>query len=237
MPDPFTTTTNPPTPHGTHVACIMDGNGRWAKRRGLPRTAGHTAGEKTLAEIVRAAAKRNVAYLTVFGFSTENWVRPPSEVRHILGLHRRLFGRIDELNANNVRVNWIGRPFDEPGARTPAPVQKAIRDAINDTKHNTGMVLTVAFDYGSRVEIARAAQRAQTKRPSKEINADAITAELYAPELPPVDVLVRTSGETRISNFLLWQAASARVYFTDCSWPDFGATQLDEALALLITTR
>ena len=237
MPDPFTTTTNPPTPHGTHVACIMDGNGRWAKRRGLPRTAGHTAGEETLAEIVRAAAKRNVAYLTVFGFSTENWVRPPSEVRHILGLHRRLFGRIDELNANNVRVNWIGRPFDEPGARTPAPVQKAIRDAINDTKHNTGMVLTVAFDYGSRVEIARAAQRAQTKRPSKEINADAITAELYAPELPPVDVLVRTSGETRISNFLLWQAASARVYFTDCSWPDFGATQLDEALALLITTR
>ena len=237
MPDPFTTATNPPTPHGTHVACIMDGNGRWAKRRGLPRTAGHTAGEETLAEIVRAAAKRNVAYLTVFGFSTENWVRPPSEVRHILGLHRRLFGRIDELNANNVRVNWIGRPFDEPGARTPAPVQKAIRDAINDTNHNTGMVLTVAFDYGSRVEIARAAQRAQTKRPSKEINADAITAELYAPELPPVDVLVRTSGETRISNFLLWQAASARVYFTDCSWPDFGATQLDEALALLTTTR
>ena len=237
MPDPITTATNPPTPHGTHVACIMDGNGRWAKRRGLPRTAGHTAGEETLAEIVRAAAKRNVAYLTVFGFSTENWVRPPSEVRHILGLHRRLFGRIDELNANNVRVNWIGRPFDEPGARTPAPVQKAIRDAINDTKHNTGMVLTVAFDYGSRVEIARAAQRAQTKRPSKEINADAITAELYAPELPPVDVLVRTSGETRISNFLLWQAASARVYFTDCSWPDFGATQLDEALALLTTTR
>ena len=224
-------------PHSTHVACIMDGNGRWAKRRGLPRTAGHTAGEETLAEIVRAAAKRNVAYLTVFGFSTENWVRPPSEVRHILGLHRRLFGRIDELNANNVRVNWIGRPFDEPGARTPAPVQKAIRDAINDTKHNTGMVLTVAFDYGSRVEIARAAQRAQMKQASAEVNADAITAELYAPELPPVDVLVRTSGETRISNFLLWQAASARVYFTDCSWPDFGATQLDEALALLTTTR
>jgi undecaprenyl diphosphate synthase len=237
MPDPFTTTTKAPMPHGTHVACIMDGNGRWAKRRGLPRTAGHTAGEETLAEIVRAAAKRNVAYLTVFGFSTENWVRPPSEVRHILGLHRRLFGRIDELNANNVRVHWIGRPFDEPGARTPAPVQKAIRDAINDTKHNTGMVLTVAFDYGSRVEIARAAQRAQIKRPGKEINADAIDAELYAPELPPVDVLVRTSGETRISNFLLWQAANARVYFTDCSWPDFSATQLDEALALLTATR
>jgi undecaprenyl diphosphate synthase len=237
MPDLASTTSITAALRGTHVACIMDGNGRWAKRRGLPRTAGHTAGEETLAEIVRAAAKRNVAYLTVFGFSTENWVRPPSEVRHILGLHRRLFGRIDELNANNVRVNWIGRPFDEPGARTPAPVQKAIRDAINDTKHNTGMVLTVAFDYGSRVEIARAAQRAQTKRPGKEINADAIAVELYAPDLSPVDVLVRTSGETRISNFLLWQAATARVYFTDCSWPDFGAAQLDEALALLTTTR
>ena len=237
MPDPLTSTTKAPTPRGTHVACIMDGNGRWAKRRGLPRTAGHTAGEETLAEIVRAAAQRNVAYLTVFGFSTENWVRPPTEVRHILGPHRRLFGRMDELNPNNVRVNWIGRPFDEPGARTPAPVQKAIRDAINDTKHNTGMVLTVAFDYGSRVEIARAAQRAKTKQASAEVSLDAIAAELYAPELPPVDVLVRTSGETRISNFLLWQAASARVYFTDCSWPDFGATQLDEALALLTTTR
>lgn len=233
MSDPDTSTTNAPTPRGIHVACIMDGNGRWAKRRGLPRTAGHTAGEETLADIVRAAAHRSVGYLTVFGFSTENWVRPPSEVRHILGLHRRLFGRIEELNANNVRVNWIGRPFDEPDARTPAPVQKAIREAINDTKHNTGMVLTVAFDYGSRVEIARAAQRAQTKRTSTEIPAGAIATELYAPDLPPVDVLVRTSGETRISNFLLWQAASARVYFTDCSWPDFGATQLDEALALL----
>jgi len=238
MPDLASTTSKTAAPRGTHVACIMDGNGRWAKRRGLPRTAGHTAGEETLAEIVRAAAQRDVAYLTVFGFSTENWVRPPSEVRHILGLHRRLFGRIEELNANNVRINWIGRPFDEPGARTPAPVQKSIRDAINDTKHNTGMVLTVAFDYGSRLEIARAAQRAKTASTSEMlapvfIEPDAIAGELYAPELPPVDVLVRTSGETRISNFLLWQAANARVYFTDCSWPDFGATQLDEALALL----
>ncbi len=210
-----------------HVACIMDGNGRWAKRRGLPRTAGHTAGEEALAAVVRAAAQRNVGWLTVFGFSTENWVRPPSEIRHILGLHRKLFGRIDELNANNVRVNWIGRPFDEPGARTPSSVQKAIVQAIDDTKHNTGMVLTVAFDYGSRAEIARAARRASAA------SIPAITAELYDSALPPVDVLIRTSGESRISNFLLWQSARARVYFTDCSWPDFGATQLDEALALV----
>ncbi|MFZ9771737.1 MAG: polyprenyl diphosphate synthase, partial [Ilumatobacteraceae bacterium] len=218
-----------------HVACIMDGNGRWAKRRGLPRTAGHTAGEETLATVVREAARRNVGWLTVFGFSTENWVRPPSEVRHILGLHRKLFGRIDELNANNVRVRWIGRPFDEPGSRTPAPIQKAIRDAIRDTSHNTGMVLTVAFDYGSRAEIARAARLAAVDAASSggTISPAAIARHLYDPELPPVDVLVRTSGETRISNFLLWQARQARVFFTDAAWPDFGADELDAALALV----
>lgn len=216
---------------GVHVACIMDGNGRWAKRRGLPRTAGHTAGEEALANIVRGAAERGVGWLTVFGFSTENWVRPPSEVRHILGLHRKLFGRIEELNANNVRVNWIGRPFDEPGSRTPKTVQTAIANAIADTAHNTGMVLTVAFDYGSRAEIARAAMRA-TRR-SKSVSTLGLQNELYDPNLPPVDVLVRTSGETRISNFLLWQSAHARVYFADCSWPDFSPSHLDEALALL----
>ena len=215
-----------------HIACIMDGNGRWAKRRGLPRTAGHTAGEEALATVVREASQRGIGWLTVFGFSTENWVRPPSEVRHILGLHRKLFGRIEELNANNVRVNWIGRPFDEPGSRTPANVQKAIREAIEDTRHNTGMVLTVAFDYGSRAEIARAAQRAAADSGQSSITPSDIARHLYDPTLPPVDVLVRTSGETRISNFMLWQAAAARVFFTDCSWPDFGGRQLDDAIAL-----
>ena len=160
-------------------------------------------------------------------------------VRHILGLHRKLFSRIEELNANNVRVNWIGRPFDEPGSRTPGNVQKSIRQAIEDTKHNTGMVLTVAFDYGSRAEIARAAKHARRASIASASGtvAGAITphqleAHLYDPNLPPVDVLVRTSGETRISNFMLWQSAGARVYFTDCSWPDFGAAEIDEAIAL-----
>lgn len=213
-----------------HVACIMDGNGRWARRRGLPRTAGHTAGEEALASVVREAASRGIGWLTVFGFSTENWVRPPSEIRHILGLHRKLFGRIEELNANNVRINWIGRPFDEPGSRTPPNVQKAIRQAIEDTRHNSGMVLTVAFDYGSRAEIVRAASRAMEQG---EVSIDAVSRNLYDPSLPPVDVLVRTSGETRVSNFLLWQAAGARVLFTDCSWPDFGARELDAAIALV----
>ncbi len=226
------TMTDSSTNRGLHVACIMDGNGRWAKRRGLPRTAGHTAGEEALANVVREASRRGVGWLTVFGFSTENWVRPPSEVKHILGLHRKLFGRIEELNANNVRVNWIGRPFDETGSRTPRNVQKAIRQAIEDTRHNTGMVLTVAFDYGSRAEIARAARRAVSRGAG---SVEGIDSELYDSSLPPVDVLVRTSGETRISNFLLWQAAGARVYFTDCSWPDFGGQQLDEAIALTKT--
>lgn len=229
---------------GLHVACIMDGNGRWAKRRGLPRTAGHTAGEEALATVVREAARRGVGYLTVFGFSTENWVRPPAEVRHILGLHRKLFGRIDELNHNNVRVNWIGRPFDEPGSRTPGSVQKAIAKAIDDTKHNTGMVLTVAFDYGSRSEIARAARRTAEQAPAhgdesgprEGFSVAAISRNMYDASLPPVDVLVRTSGESRISNYLLWQSTQARVYFTDVSWPDFSAHHLDEALALVASS-
>ena len=209
----------------------MDGNGRWARRRGLPRTAGHTAGEETLAEVVRLAAKRKVDYLTVFGFSTENWVRPKAEVRHILSLHRRLFGRVDELNANNVRVNWIGRPFDEPGSKTPAFVQRAIRQAIEDTRQNTGMVLTVAFDYGSRAELLRAAQHGRTEQ--DPVTAESIRKHLYSPELPPVDLLIRTSGESRISNFLLWQIAGARLYLTERSWPDFDVIELDAALALL----
>ena len=168
----------------------MDGNGRWARKRGLPRTAGHTAGEESLADVVRAASKREVAYLTVFGFSTENWVRPRAEVRHILGLHKKLFGRIAELNENNVRVNWIGRPFDEPGSRTPLYVQRAIRKAIDDTKTNTGMVLTVAFDYGSRSELTRAAKRIVASQ--TELTPANLQLNLYDASLPPVDVLVRT---------------------------------------------
>jgi len=214
----------------------MDGNGRWAKRRGLPRTAGHTAGEENLADVVRIASARGVGHLTVFGFSTENWVRPKAEVRHILSLHKRLFGRIEELNANNVRINWIGRPFDEPGARTPAFVERAIRQAIADTATNTGMVLTVAFDYGSRAELLRAAQQCANNSSSGEpITTDAVQSRLYSSEMPDVDLLIRTSGESRISNFMLWQIAKAKVYFTERSWPDLDAVEFDAALALLRT--
>ena len=225
-----------PSPQGPHVACIMDGNGRWARRRGLPRTAGHTAGEENLAAVVRIASARGVGHLTVFGFSTENWVRPKAEVRHILSLHKRLFGRVEELNANNVRINWIGRPFDEPGARTPAFVQRAIRQAIADTATNTGMVLTVAFDYGSRAELLRAAQQCANNISSSEpITTAAVQSRLYSSEMPDVDLLIRTSGESRISNFMLWQIAKAKVYFTERSWPDLDAAEFDAALALLRT--
>ena len=192
---------------------------------------GHTAGEENLAEVVRACVARGVGWLTVFGFSTENWVRPRAEVRHILGLHERLFGRLEELNENNVRVRWIGRPFDGPEARTPKYVQRAIRRAINDTSSNTGMTLTVAFDYGGRAELMSAvrALRADTGT----VDADRLAAHLYDPELPDVDVLVRTSGEMRVSNFLLWQSAGAAIHFTDAAWPDFDAEDLDRALDLV----
>lgn len=207
----------------------MDGNGRWASRRGLPRTDGHTAGEEALANIVRAAADRPVSWLTAFGFSTENWVRPKTEVRHILSLHRKLFARTEEMKSKNARTRWIGRPFDEKGSRTPVFVQKAIKKAIADTASSTGLTVTIAFDYGSRSELVRAAQRAMSQGP---VTPDSISANLYDPSLPAVDVLVRTSGEARISNFMLWQITGARVYLTERTWPDFGQRELDEAIAL-----
>lgn len=213
-----------------HVACIMDGNGRWAQRRRLARTEGHTEGEENLARLVRAACTRNVGWLTVFGFSTENWIRPRGEVRHILGLHRKLFGRVAELNELNVRIQWMGRPFGSPQARTPGYIQRAITKAMRDTAGNTGMVLTVAFDYGSRAELVEAAAAAAHEGP---VDDAALTAHLYLPDLPAVDVLVRTSGEQRISNFMLWQSAGAEVFFTERSWPDFDAAELDAALASL----
>jgi undecaprenyl diphosphate synthase len=216
--------------HPLHVACIMDGNGRWARRRGLPRTDGHTAGEEALAEVVRSAAARHVGWLTAFGFSTENWVRPRTEVRHILSLHRKLFSRTEEMNHNNARTRWIGRPFSDKGARTPVLVQKAITKAIADTSGNTGLSVTIAFDYGSRAELVRAARLAMSQG---VVTPSSIQANLYDPEMPPVDLLVRTSGEARISNFMLWQIKGAHIYFTERPWPDFNRQEFDQALASL----
>jgi undecaprenyl diphosphate synthase len=217
--------------HRAHVACIMDGNGRWAKARNLPRIDGHTEGEENLARLVRVAVTRDVGWLTVFGFSTENWVRPRNEVRHILGLHKKLFGRVAELNELNVRIQWMGRPFDSPDARTPKYVQRAIRKAIADTAKNTGMVLTVAFDYGSHAEMVHAARQAAAN--GGAVTPESIGSHLYLPDLPPVDVLVRTSGEVRISNFMLWQSTGTEVYFTEKAWPEFDGAELDAALQLV----
>jgi undecaprenyl diphosphate synthase len=216
--------------HPLHVACIMDGNGRWARRRGLPRTDGHTAGEEALAEVVRSAAARQVGWLTAFGFSTENWVRPRTEVRHILSLHRKLFSRTEEMNRNNARTRWIGRPFTDKGARTPVLVQKAITKAIADTSGNTGLSVTIAFDYGSRAELVRASRLAMSQG---VVTPASIQANLYDPEMPAVDLLVRTSGEARISNFMLWQIKGAHIYFTERPWPDFNRQEFDQALASL----
>ncbi len=224
------TATEPDRARPVHVACIMDGNGRWAQRRRLQRTEGHTEGEENLARLVRAACTRNVGWLTVFGFSTENWVRPRGEVRHILGLHRKLFGRVAELNELNVRIQWMGRPFGSEQARTPGYIQRAIVKAMRDTAANTGMVLTVAFDYGSRAELVAAAVAAAHDGP---VHQASLAEHLYLADLPPVDVLVRTSGEQRISNFMLWQSAGARVFFTDRAWPDFAGDDLDAAMSLV----
>lgn len=213
-----------------HVACIMDGNGRWARRRGLPRTEGHTAGEEALADVVRAASMRGIGWLTAFGFSTENWVRPRSEVRHILSLHKKLFSRTEEMNRNNARTRWIGRPFRDAGARTPVMVQRAITKAVADTAGNTGLTVTIAFDYGSRAELVRAARRTMAEG---EVTPARIQENLYDPSLPPVDLLVRTSGEARISNFLLWQIKGARLFFTEKPWPDFDKEELDLALSAM----
>jgi undecaprenyl diphosphate synthase len=223
----------PTQAHPLHVACIMDGNGRWARRRGLPRTDGHTAGEEALAGVVRAASDRQVGWLTAFGFSTENWVRPRTEVRHILSLHRKLFSRTEEMNRNNARTRWIGRPFADKGARTPVLVQRAITKAIADTSANTGLSVTIAFDYGSRAELVRASRRAMAHGP---VTPSTIQDNLYDPTMPPVDLLVRTSGEARISNFMLWQIKGAHIYFTERPWPDFDRREFDEALASLSGT-
>jgi undecaprenyl diphosphate synthase len=211
----------------------MDGNGRWARRRGLPRTEGHTAGEEALAEVVRAASDAHIGWLTAFGFSTENWVRPRTEVRHILALHRKLFARTDEMNRNNARTRWIGRPFQEKGARTPVMVQKAIKKAIADTSSNSGLSVTIAFDYGSRAELVRASRLAMEKG---AVTPSSIQENLYDPEMPSVDLLVRTSGEARISNFMLWQIKGAHIFFTERPWPDFDRHEFQQALASLPKT-
>lgn len=214
-----------------HIAAIMDGNGRWAKRRGLPRTFGHRQGVKTLREIVEVCGEIGVKFLTVFTFSTENWQRPKKEVDNLMKLLVRATDEYrDHLMKNNVRVRAIGRLND-----LPEFARKKIESLVALTKDNTGLTFTMALSYGGRAEIIDACRRFWEERTRGENvappNSEAeFRSLLYDPELPDIDLLIRTGGEQRISNFLLWHLAYAELYFTDTLWPDFRRKQLLAAI-------
>ena len=211
-----------------HVAIIMDGNGRWAKQHGLPRLEGHRAGTENIRLVSEIFAEYKIKYLTLFAFSTENWNRPSAEVRGLLKiLSDRLDPEIKRLHEKNIRVRHLGR-LD---ALFPE-LQQKIKRAIEMTRNNTGGTLSMAFDYGGRAEIVGAARRLLSARISAEdVNEDSFKEYLYAPDIPDPDLIIRTGGETRLSNFLLWQAAYSELYFTEVLWPDFNMAEIDKALA------
>ena len=214
-----------------HLAVIMDGNGRWAEARGLQRTEGHRHGEERLADVVRVADELGIGWFTAYGFSTENWTRPTMEVEYILSLHRQIFGRREEMHRNNVRIRCIGRPVSGT-SKLPHPILREMDKSEALTKDNTGLNFTLAFDYGAREELVFAARGALDAHRStgEPITAALLESHLYEPALPPVDLLVRTSGEYRLSNFLLWQAAGAPFYVTPTYWPDFDRAELVSAI-------
>ncbi len=219
-------------PPPRHVAIIMDGNGRWAKRRHLPRLAGHRKGIEAAKAVVRAAGELGIEVLTLYAFSTENWRRPADEVADLMGLLRRFIqADLAEMEANGVKLRVIG----EYQALAPDLVA-LIDDAIARTANNPGQTLVVALNYGSQAELAGVARHLaeQAKNGALDpatIDPDAIAAGLSTAGLPPVDLLIRTSGEQRLSNFLLWQAAYAELLFVETLWPDFGAGELGDAVA------
>jgi undecaprenyl diphosphate synthase len=215
-----------------HVAIIMDGNGRWAAARGLPRTEGHRRGIEALRRTVRAAGEIGIEILTIFSFSSENWSRPRSEIRDLMGLLRH-FIRNDllELHRNGVLIRVIGGRDD-----LDPEIRRLLEEAENLTKDNAALTLVVAFNYGGRQEIARAAQRlagevAAGRLPASAITAERLAAALDAPDLPDPDLVIRTSGEQRLSNFLLWQAAYSELVFVPIYWPDFDRSALEGAIA------
>ena len=215
-----------------HVAIVMDGNGRWAKQRGLARTEGHRAGEEAVARAVDAALELGVTHLTLYAFSTENWRRPPSEVRFLLNDTQRFVRRRrDEFHSKGVRMRWIGRRE----RKVPRSVQQQIDESVEMTKNNKRLTLTVAFNYGSRAELGDAAraiveEALAGKLDPARVSDKTLAKHLYDPELPDVDLFVRTSGEQRISNYLLWQSAYAELVFLDVLWPDFDREHLFDAV-------
>lgn len=214
-----------------HVALILDGNGRWAKRRGLPRTMGHKEGCVTVEKTVEIAARMGMEYLTVYGFSTENWKRSAEEVGALMQLFRYYMVRLLKVaSANNVRVRMIGdrRRFDRD-------IIEGINRLESETRDNTGLTFVIAVNYGGRDEITRAVRRLAADCVSGVVKEDAITEELVASyldtaDMPDPDLLIRTSGELRLSNYLLWQLAYTEIYVTDCLWPDFNKEELEKAI-------
>lgn len=214
-----------------HVAVIMDGNGRWANRRGLPRNAGHEAGEAALFDTVEGALELGLTDLTVYAFSTENWRRPPSEVRFLLNFNESLLlRRSEELDERQVRVRFIGRR----SRPVPRRLVRLMERTEARTAHHRRLTLRIAFNYGARAELADAAQRAAEDVAAgrlTRVDEAALAVRLADPEMPDVDLLVRTSGEQRVSNFLLWQAAYAELVFVETLWPDFDREELARAVA------
>jgi undecaprenyl diphosphate synthase len=211
-----------------HVACVMDGNGRWAARRGLARTDGHIAGEEALFNVVDGALEIGLRWLTVYAFSTENWRRPPDEVRFLMNFNETLLSRRrDELHRRGVRIRFAGRP----DRRVPRRVQRAMDEATALTEGNRTMTLTLAFNYGGRAEIVDAVRALVADGVSEgRVNEKAIASRLYFPDMPDPDLVIRTSGEYRISNFLLWELAYSELVFSDLLWPDFRSANLYAAI-------
>ena len=211
----------------THVAIIMDGNGRWARERGLPRLGGHRAGTENIRRVIQAFADYGVKYLTIYAFSTENWSRPPQEVQGLWQLLSQVVRRkLDSLHRNGVRLLHIGRRD-----RLAPRLLKAIDDAVELTKDNTGITLSVALDYGGRAEILHAVRRMmQDGLKSEEITENTLSGYLYTASIPDPDLVIRTAGEMRLSNFLTWQSAYAEYYTTPAYWPDFDQEEIERAL-------
>jgi undecaprenyl diphosphate synthase len=211
-----------------HIAIIMDGNGRWAKRRLMPRVAGHRKGVEALRGVIRACAERGVSHLTVFAFSSENWRRPQEEVTLLMDLFMRaLENEVARLHENDIRFRVIG---DLSGFTER--IQSLIRDAEALTRDNTRLTFTVAANYGGRWDIVQAVKKLMAAGvAAEEVSEAALTQHLSMADLPEPDLFIRTGGEQRISNFLLWQLAYTELYFTDALWPDFNAAALDEAIA------
>lgn len=215
----------------THVAIIMDGNGRWAKKRNMPRVKGHYEGMQTVKKITKYASKLGIKYLTLYAFSTENWARPKEEVSYLMDLPEKMFTSfMPELMENNVKVEVIGVV-----EKLPENTRKAVEDAIEQTKNNTGLKLIFALNYGSKDEIVTAVKRiaqgaANNEYKVEEIDEQLISDNLFTKDTPDPDLLIRTSGEQRISNFLLWQIAYSEFIFTKVAWPDFVEEEFYKAL-------